>query len=1407
MTSALWVAAMSLGSHSLASVPLSDGIGVKNISVAEGLSQSRVNSLAIDQQGFLWVGTDDGLDRFDGSRFVHVETLVAGGKPGSRKTSVERVEVDGAGNVWSLRSQGEICCLDTRRECYVDLTDGLARFGDLTGGHFACLSNSDVLIYGAPGGTALFRTGQDGRTACLWGDTARYACHLELKDAIWLGGRRLTIVRNDGTSRSIKVDGIKAPITGMAVCGNTLILSDGTPVLRRIDLRNEERMPDISLDGAKAKSVMSISESLALVPTAPCGIKIINAESGEIAPLSKIGACPLADRDVRLLRDSEGGVWLDGGGSLFHFDELNSILRRVVIKEEDDEEASDDRRITIIPDIVEPGVYWISSHGHGLVRYDENREDAQRVTSKNAYVPEYIQCIRQDKSGNIWIGSDGVGLVKISLHRYVSRSLRPGAPSKFSASNNVVTVLESVDGNVWAGVKNGSLYVYDSFLRENLFSRRDMRPSHIAADNRGRVWVGTNGLGVYAFDLATFSEITHMTHKPDNANSLASDDIVKIIVDRDSRVWFILSNGCIDMLEAGARPNFRIRHFFAASAESGISATDAILDSEGLLWTATSEGLICFAPQRLVKDQEDYVRYKFDNSSPDEAATGAIRAICEDSQRRMYIGMTGGGLCRLSFDVGHVRLTRFDEDDGLPSKQVTAIAIASDTTLWVATENGLSLFNTQNNSFANIRTAETDFGNLFNSHACARRQNGNILWGTLDGIVDFDPHLRIRGLTPEPPFISDVFVDNKRINYADGILDAASSFATRMSIPGSSNELKLCIADKGLSGGRLSDFVYKLEGYDDQWRTVPQNREVSFHGLEPGDYRFLVYDRADGLATLRTVDVEVWHPWWRTAAKVAAAIIAIALLLWLPWDVSRILKKKTAEDLAEDKATEYKGDLLASLNNEILSPIKKIQNSIAAIRDKRNGVSDDVRPLISVVEHNVEKLSSMVDSMLAQKDAAAQMPLNLEVTHMATFMTEVVNSFDNSVALRKKITTRLNVAGGWRVLVDHGKLTKMLQILLNCAYKNTQEGGRVMVSAYQNHDQQCVIDVTDNGHGLPQDRAGIVFGAEMSAPRNGIEAALAAVSDYAKSHHGEIRYEPVEEGGSKLTILLPTDYSAYADANIVSASAAQNQDDDPIMPSCNPHSAEEQARIPVVLIVEDNDDIRNFLADRIKPYCTVITADSARAAQGKMSVAVPDIVICEAYMEPMSGIDLLRYMKSDFSISHVPVFLLSNDGKPIDIGIPGKLAHCSVISKPIDYSALNAEILKAAQRVISLSLNFDKGNGVIGTPSITDAEFLADFVSLIETNAARPNFGIEDIAAEMHISSVAVSQKVEELTGCAPGEYVKLWRLDRARKAIASGRETLTLAMQNSGITDVDYFNKCFIRIYGDSPNIGMSMG
>lgn len=1399
--------AVCMVSPCLASTPMSEGFGVKNISVAEGLSQSRVNSLDIDQQGFLWVGTDDGLDRFDGSRFVHVDAVVSGGMSPMRKARIERVEVDGAGNVWTLCSQGEIRCLDPRRERYVDLVDKKGGYAHLEGGRFSCLSNSDVLIYGSLSGTALFRTDEAGEVSCQWCDTARYTCHVEVRDAIWLGGRRLTILRNDGSARSIKVDGLTAPIVSMTVCGHTIIISDGSDVLRRVDMLTESRLPDVSLGGKNVKEVVSISDELVLVPLSAGGLTMYNATSGERVPLTAIGGCSLAYKNVRSIKDAECGVWLDDGcGTVYHYDELNGIVRPVVMREEGSDVPASDSGVSIIPDVVEPGVYWVSSLGYGLVRYDENRESYRRVKNKNAYVPEYIQCIRQDKSGNIWIGSDGVGLVKISLHRYVSHTLRPGDPSRFSASNNVVTVMESVDGNVWAGVKNGPLYVYDSFLRDKLFSRNDIRPSHITADNRGRVWVGTNGLGVYVFDLTTFSEINHLTHRPDNANTLASDDVVKVLVDRDGRVWFVMSNGCIDMFDGISRHNNRVRHFFAGNAEAEVTTTDAILDSEGLMWVATNEELICFAPQRLVKDAEDYVRYKFDNNLPEEAATGAIRAICEDSKRRIYVGMTGGGLCRLSFDVGHVRLTRFDENDGLPSKQVTAITIANDTTLWVATENGLSLFDTQENKFTVIKTAETDFGNLFNSHACARRQNGNILWGTFDGIADFDPHRRIRSEMPEPPFISDIFIDNKRVNYADGLLDAAASFATKAKVPVSTSELKFCIADKGLSGGRLSDFVYKLEGYDDEWRTIPQRREVSFHGLERGDYKFLVYDRVGGLSTLRSIDVEVWRPWWQTMAQILAFVLGAGVLVFLSWTIMRTMKGKTAEAIAEDRATEYKDGLLTSLNNEIVAPIKKIQNSLAAIRGKRNGVSDEVSPLISVVEQNMEKLSGMVDSMLVQKDAAAQMPLNLEMTLMTTFMTEVINGFDNSLALRKKTTTRLQVAGGWRVLVDHGKLSKMLQVLLGCAYKHAPEGGEVIVAAYQNHDQQCVIDITDYGQGVPSDRRGIVFGAEMSAPRNGVEAALAAVSDFAKSHHGEVRYEPVESGGTKMTILLPTDYSAYTDANIVSSSAAQMPDDDDLMPNRNASSIEEKARIPVVLIVEDNDNVRNFLADRLRPSFTVITADSARAAQGKMAVSVPDIVICEAYMEPMSGIDLLRYMRSDFSVSHIPAFILTNDTTTVELEAAGGIPHCRAIEKPIDYVVLKDEVRQAAERVLNLRLNFENNYGVTGTPSKADLEFMASFVGQIEANAARANFGIEDVAAELHIPSNELTVMVLSLTGCTPGEYVKLWRLDRVRRAMALGRESLTMAMQNSGITDVEYFNKCFIRTYGDLLSNGMQM-
>lgn len=1389
------------------SASLSDGIDVKNISVSDGLSQNCINSVALDPLGFLWVGTDEGLDRYDGLRFVHIRNLTPPSGLDSRKNKVEHVDVDALGNVWTTHPLGEIRCFSARHNDYLLFKDKNGRNLDLSSGKILCLPDSTVLVYGAACGAALFRSMPDSNPVCLWADTANYTVSASLNGTKWLCGKKLTLVRSDGEGRTIEVEGMSAPAVSVTMAGKVAVISDGSSCLRRIDLLTGRRLPDIFLVADGVSALASLSDSKVLAVHSSVGVSVVDVQNGSLLPLSSIGAGRLAAEKAILENDNAGGIWLCcESGTVFHYEANRGVMRNVVTLGDDFNVIIYKKSFSILCDSFEPGVFWIGSLGGGLYRYDENIGVSELVVSKNSYVPEFIHCICQDKGGNIWLGSENVGLVKISLHRYVSYSLRPGAPTHFSASNDVTSVFESPDGNVWMGTRQSGLYVYDSTLRNRLFHDESIRPSCIASDGRGRMWLATADSGVYVLDMSTFAKVGRLTHKADDFNSLASNGVVKVIADRGGHIWLVLSNGRVDMIENVGKLNLRCRHFVLSDPNTPTAAFDATIDSEGLIWVPTDAGLVCFSPQRLVKDASDYVKYKFDKNETGQLVTGSVRTICEDGHKRIYVGMVGGGLCRLTFDVGHVHMKRYTEKDGLPSDEVAAIACSDDSTLWVATENGLSHFNVHSETFSNVRTADTEFGNIFNSHACCNRANGNILWGTVDGLVDFAPQNKL--LTPHTnlPAISEVIVDNNRIIYFDNnadILDAAAPYATKICLPASFGELTIRVADKGLSGGRLSDLAYMLEGVDDEWLSMPQDREVTYHKLEPGSYKFLVYDRAGGMSTMKSVTVDIKRPWLACFLKGLGGASAIVLVIVLPFAINRFHRRKSVEELADEKSSEFRNAMLQTVTTEVLSPIKKIKNALSTIGEVRNGVSDEVRPLMTVINRNVAQLSDMVDAMLAQKDAVAQMPLNLETTHMATFIGDIVNNFDSQLVKKKKISTRLNVAGGWRILADRDKLSKTIQILLADAYKNAPIGGEVSVSAYQNPNLQCVIEIEDNGQGVPLDRRRTIFSATMSAPRNDIELSLAAVSDYVKSHHGEVRYTP-RDTGTQMTVILPTDYSAYTDANIVSSPIEQNADDELIFANQSLSSAEEQARTPLALIVDDKPEMREFLADRLRPYFSVMTADSVRTAQGKVAASTPDLVVCDAFMEPRNGIELLHFMKRDFNLCHVPFFMITSDVKALDCDKTGCYAPDLIIDKPIDYATLVANAVNFAKRVLSLRLNFDKCYGATGNVSDDDVNFMAALVGSVIANSARVNFGIDDLAAELHLPVDVVFTKVSALTGCTPGEYVKLWRLDRARKAIASGRETSTLAKQNSGVADVDYFNKCFIRIYGDLPTVGM---
>ena len=346
------------------------------------------------------------------------------------------------------------------------------------------------------------------------------------------------------------------------------------------------------------------------------------------------------------------------------------------------------------------------------------------------------------------------------------------------------------------------------------------------------------------------------------------------------------------------------------------------------------------------------------------------------------------------------------------------------------------------------------------------------------------------------------------------------------------------------------------------------------------------------------------------------------------------------------------------------------------------------------------------------------------------------------------------------------------------------------------------IEVADTGPGVPYERQDSIFSSSVEdAPCNDIEVALSVVADYVKAHHGEVFYTARPAGGSLMTVLLPTDYSAYPDANIVADTVDAGDADDSadLQPDSVTSADFSLPPDPVVLVVNDNEAVRNFMADRLRPYFHVVVAENARMARGKIDAMMPDAIVCEAHMDGDDGVELLRSLKGNFNSSHVPFFLVSSPsvsdlGSDVDcFGADG------LIVKPINYASLVARVRRAEARVLSLRVNFAKDRGIIRAPQADDAAFMATFIENVEVNAARANFGIEELAVEMKMGRNDLHRRLVQLTGCTPGEYIKLWRLNQAMLAITGGRETPVQAMQNAGVSDVAYFNKCFMRLYGSA--------
>lgn len=1388
----------------------SDELAIRNIGVADGLSQNTARCLGVDRQGFIWVGTDDGLNRYDGLKFNNFKQL----NDALANNPIESIDIDTGGFIWARLGNGRVVCLNTHTIEEVQLTDDLGREALVTHTHLKLLGDSLVLAYGDYNNAYAFdiRSGSD--PLCVWQDSIPYtAFGADADGTLWLCGKKLVGLRKAEDSKRIieasllPIEGMRRSATSIVADKGVLLVADGTGILRRVDSKSGLRMPDVAVpDGCSAVELFQVTDRLVCVRCADSSLKIFDLTSGTFVTTRSVGADHIALHCDAFIFDNEGALWVwDMRGSLHHFDRINRVFRSVKIGNAN-VYGDPSRSVSVIADSHAPGVYWIGSYGGGLLRYDENAETSESITSDDAYVPENILSLAQDRSGNIWVGSEYIGIVKISPKRYVSRTVRPARKDGFNVGNNVSVVYESIDGTVWMGIRDADLCVMTPNLTREITRKEGIAPTCMGTDNRGRVWVGTTDKGIFVYDLSTTVEIAHHRHEADRTSSLADNSIAKIITDKAGRTWVFATSGAIDMAEPYGQGKMRFRHVMPAEDYRKRCVGDAMMDSEGMMWVARSKDLICFDTDRILKNQNDYVSYDYNLGEPDGIGNDDVRALCEDGLNRIWIGTGGGGLCRLTFEVGlskFAKYERFTREDGLPSDIVTSLIVVNDSVLWLGTENGLSRFDVSSGTFTNLNVGKTKFANIFNDHACCIRSTGNIIWGSLDGMVIFNPNRRIRYSYQPTPVITNIWLDGKTVTYAKqpDIIDASSPYATQVIVGNDISELRISFSNLTHDEERGGEYSYMLDGFDSEWSRPSSTNEVSYRHLRPGRYTFKVRNVMSD--DVRQLKVRVERNTNMTLIIMGASIACI-LAIGLPFFIVVSLRDKRIAAKARKGIDTFKRDFFLTMNRQVKSPMKMIENAVGAIHDSEGQLPTNIRSHFMSIERNTTKLSSMVNAILGMRDAQEALPLNLETTNMALFLNDLAKGYNN-LATAHKIHFTLNVQGGWRVLLDRGKAEKIIGTLIDNSFKSTPDSGEISITAFANQSRQCVICITDTGAGVPKNKRSQIFNAAYSAPDNEFDLSLSTVSEYVKLHHGTIMYEPRPGGGSAFTVALPTDYSSFPEANIVLdeidyTEPEGDEEEYDYTPQDAMGANSPISMRPTVLIVSGNEELLNFLARRMEPYYNVIKAPDSRKALSRLTSTTPDLIVCDAQTRSENGIDFIHRVKKDFTFSYVPMILLAdNPAEHVDRTIEC-LAPESVIGKPLRLFDLLDTARELIARHDALRIDFERNNGAIATPNAADAQFFAHFADSVSVNYTRANFSIDDLAIEMQMQRNEIYTRVKEITGCTPGEYLKLWRLNEAHKIVENSGIAIAQTANSIGMTDIQYLVKCYVKLYGGEP-------
>ncbi|MES2730976.1 MAG: two-component regulator propeller domain-containing protein [Bacteroidota bacterium] len=1328
------------------------------LSTKEGLSHSIVTCTLQDKEGFMWIGTQDGLNRFDGYNFLLFE------HDPSDKTSI---------------SNNAIRCIyeDWQGHIWVGTAGGLNKF-DKTTNTFRTYQHDPANVHS------------------LSHDDIK-AIYEDRLHTLWIG----TYVGLDKLNQTT----------------NTFTLYEHVPghpdkfAYNLIMKIYEDRQGHLWL--ATTQGISQFDRKRLKFRRFVSGNNGINA---------------MDDRSLvrDILEDSAGILWIaTSGNGLVAFDRKTKKSKVYLPNPKDPYSISSIHIMSLLEDSF--GTLWIGTQDKGLCWFDRSQGKFISYQSDPALakiaLPSTITSIYEDRSKVLWLGTYEGGLYKMDLLRKKFRHVVHNPTQENSIrKNDVYALYQDHTAAIWVGSGEGidkmdrssgkySHYTYPTPAKLSLWENNT---KCIYEDQAGNLWIGLFGGGLRKFNRLS-SQFDTYVYNPTDTNGLPHGIVNTICEDKQKRLWLGTRYGLTRFEENKKKFRTYLPTFLTTRA---FDITTIVEDVSGKLWLAAGQyGLVTFDPTTGRFTQYAYKEIAFRSS------TKVIKYLYEDRVGLLWLCLQDGGLMYLNRKTG--RCDAVLEPKALRKIVVNGILEDGKGNLWLSTsKNGLYQFNPSTKALAIYDALDGLQANEFNG-ACCKSSLGEMCFGGKNGCNIFHPDSIQHNLYAPPVAISSFKV-----------FDKSRSFSQEITLPYKDNFISFDFVALSYAFPSKNKYAYQLEGFDQEWVQAGTRRYASFTNLEPGEYVFRVKAaNHDGTWNEKgaSVKIIISPPLWRTmGAYFLYVALFIGLFMALRYNTLKqvrlknnlILKGLEAEKMME--LDQLKSRFFTSISHEFRTPLTLILSPLEQTIAAKSSLSE---PSIRLMHRNARRLLELINQLLdISKLEASQMKWEVSPGDIIPILKANVFAFLSLAESKQiKLTFESNL-DSLRLRFDKDKVEKIVTNLLANAIKFTPALGEVTVTVWVRpaiERQWIILEVKDTGIGIPADRINKVFDrfyqVDSSHTREfeGTGIGLALTKELVELQQGTIRVTSTQGIGTCFIVELPllaidSESEVTRDEplaiNSIPVAALTWQEHD----GQDAQESQLDAQAPLLLVVEDNTDLRTYIRNIFQHCYRIIEASHGQEGLQMALETIPDLIVSDWMMPKMDGLQLCQQLKTDERTSHIPIILLTAKAT-VQSKIEGlETGADDYITKPFHTEELFIRAKNLIAQRQSLRERWSKDfalapltvvASVEPTPARTvnavDEKFLQRVIGVVESNISDPEFTIDLLGKEVGMSHANLYRKLKALTDQSPGEFLRYYRLQKAAQLLTQGSGNVSEVAYQVGFTHLSYFTKAFRQVYGLAPS------